>query len=293
MSDGAWGTFLQRQGLRPGECPELWCVDRRTDVLAIAHSYVAAGADMIETNSFGGTRFKLAHYGVAERAAEINRAAAAISREAAGPDRYVLGSAGPTGRLLLMGDTTEQELYDAFAEQLAALQAGGADACCLETFSALDEAELAVKAARGHTDLDVIVTFTFERTVNGEYRTMMGVSPTAMAQAMAAAGAHVIGTNCGNGMARMVDIVRELRQAAPVLPILVHANAGAPTHIDGADVFPETPAMMAERVDDLIAAGAGVIGGCCGTTPDHIRAIRKAVDRHNRGSGSRAAGAAV
>ena len=276
VSDGAWGTFLQKKGLEPGECPELWCVDHPADVLDIATSYINAGADMVESDSFGGSSFKLKHYGLAERSAEINEAAARISRQAAGDAHWVIASIGPTGEMLVLEEVSEEALYEAFAEQAVALEKGGADAVCIETMSALDEATLAVTAAKARTGLEVIATFTFERTVQGEYRTMMGVSPTEAAKAMVAAGADIIGTNCGNGMERMVDIVREMRLACPTTPILVHANAGLPVHLNGADTFPETPQDMAGLVPALVLAGANIIGGCCGTTPAHIAAIAEA-----------------
>jgi 5-methyltetrahydrofolate--homocysteine methyltransferase len=282
VSDGAWGTFLHNKGLEPGQCPELWCITRKNDVLDIARRYVEAGADMIESNSFGANRFKLMHYGLENRATEINRAAAAISREAAGPDRHVIASIGPTGKILMMEDVTEEEVYDAFREQAMALEQGGADACCIETMTALDEACIAVKAARENTKLEVVCTFTFDKTVDNTYRTMMGVSPAEMADSLVKVGAHVIGANCGNGMERMVEIVKEIRVADKNTPILVHANAGLPQNRDGAVVFPETPAMMAGMTPTIVSAGANIVGGCCGTTPEHIAAILKAVKNIKR-----------
>jgi 5-methyltetrahydrofolate--homocysteine methyltransferase len=278
VSDGAWGTFLQQKGLEMGECPEEWNLTHPDEVLDIARSYIAAGADMIETNSFGGSRFKLEKYGLAYKVYELNKAAAEISRKAAG-ENFVLGSIGPTGIILMMGEVTEQELYEAFKQQALGLEAGGADAIMIETMSDLDEARIAIRAAKENTGCEVFCTMTFEKTVSGEFRSMMGVSPTEMVQILINAGAELIGANCGNGIAGMVGIVEEIRNANPDTPILVHANAGMPVYRDGETVFPETPDEMAALVPEIISAGANVIGGCCGTTPEHISRVREIINK--------------
>ena len=279
VSDGAWGTFLQEMGLKSGECPEMWNLEHPEQVRDIARRYSHVGSDMVETNSFGGNSIKLQLYGLSERTEEINESAARLSRAGAGDERWVVASVGPTGKMLVMGETSENELLDAFKQQSVALARGGADAICIETMSAIDEAALAVQAARDCTECEVICTFTFDRTVRGDYRTMMGVSPADAAKSSVEAGAHIVGANCGNGFAGMIDIVEEIRAASVEVPVLVHANAGIPQNVGGKIVYPETPGQMADLVPDLIKAGANVIGGCCGTTPDHIRAIREAVDR--------------
>jgi 5-methyltetrahydrofolate--homocysteine methyltransferase len=279
LSDGAWGTFLQAKGLKPGECPELWNITHKADILDIAESYLLAGSDIIETNSFGGNRIKLSQYGLGDRVSEINQAAASISREAAGNEKHVAGSVGPTGKMLLMGDVTEKELYDVFCEQVIALEAGGADIIIVETMSAVDEASLAVRAARENTKCTVIITMTFSGTMSGEYRTMMGVSPEEMVISMKEAGAHIIGSNCGNGIEDMIGIVKAIRAADSTIPVMIQANAGIPVLTDGITVFRETPEMMASYVPGLIKAGVSIIGGCCGTTPAHIREIGKQLGR--------------
>jgi len=278
VSDGAWGTFLQKKGMQAGECPEQWNITHPDDVFDIAKSYIDAGADMIETNSFGGTLFKLEKFGLGDKVFELNKAAAEISKKAAG-DKYVLGSVGPTGKILMMGDVTEAELYDAFAEQCKGLAAGGADAIMIETMTDLDEARLAIKAARENTSCEVFCTMTFEKTVDGEFRSMMGIAPTDMVNTLVDLGAELIGANCGNGISDMIGIVQEIRKANPEIPVLVHANAGMPVYEDRQTVFPETPEEMAILVPKILEAGANIIGGCCGTTPSHISKVRKAVDK--------------
>jgi len=274
VSDGAWGTFLHAKGLKPGQCPELWNIEHPDEVFDIAKSYIDAGADMVESNSFGGSSFKLIHYGLADRASELNQAAAAISRKAAG-DKFVLGSVGPTGKILMMGEVTPEEVYESFKEQVIALEKGGADAIIIETFTDIDEARLAIRAAKENTTREVICTMTFERTVDGEYRSMMGVSPTEMMQELIPEGVDIIGANCGNGIEGMIKILKEIRLCNSVIPVLVHANAGMPIYDDGKTVFPESPMQTAGYVKEIIDAGVNIIGGCCGTTPEHIRQIAR------------------
>jgi 5-methyltetrahydrofolate--homocysteine methyltransferase len=276
ISDGGWGSFLIAKGLHVGECPERWNLERRADVLEVAQSYADAGVDLLTTNSFGANRFRLAHFGLEGQAAELNRSAAAISREAIGPDKHVHASIGPTGEMLMMGVVSEEEVYEAFRTQAVALEEGGADAVCIETFADVQEACAAIRAVKENTRLEIICTFTFQRGPTGNYNTMMGTTPEGMAEAVLAAGAEIIGANCTLGPAEMVDLVRALRAAAPGVPLLVQPNAGQPQAQQGGIVYPETPDSMAAYVPRFLEAGANILGGCCGTTPDHIRAIKKA-----------------
>jgi len=177
------------------------------------------------------------------------------------------------------GDVTEQELYEAFKTQVQGLEAGGVDAIMIETMTDLDEARLAIRAAKENTNCEVFCTMTFEKTVNGDYRSMMGISPTDMVNTIIEAGAELIGANCGNGIEDMIGIVKEIRKANKDIPVLVHANAGMPIYDDGKTVFPETPDEMANLIPKIIDAGANIIGGCCGTTPEHICRVREEVDK--------------
>jgi 5-methyltetrahydrofolate--homocysteine methyltransferase len=277
ISDGAMGTFLYAKGLEAGECPDYWCVSHPKEVKEIAEAYVAAGSDLVETNSFGGSSFKLKNYQHADKVHDINFAAAKLAKEAMGSKGFVAASVGPTGHIVEAegGDTTPEQLYEAFKAQVVALEKGGADAICVETMSSIVEAEQAIKATKENTKLPVICTFTFESGGKG-FRTMMGVKPDRAAKAAVAAGADIVGANCGNGIRNMIEITRQIRAAVPTTPILVHSNAGPPIMENGKTVFKETPEYMASYVPELIEAGANIIGGCCGTTPDHITAMAKA-----------------
>ncbi len=273
VSDGAWGTFLQQKGLKPGECPELWNIEHADEVLQIAQSYINAGSDMIETNSFGGSKFKLKLFGLENRVYELNKAAAEISRKAAGNEKHVLGSIGPTGKIMMTGDVTIEELHEAFKEQSIALAEGGADALVIETMSDLDEAKAAIKAANENTNCEIICTMTFEKAEDGQFYSMMGVTPQQMVEEIINAGAQIIGANCGNGVEGMIGITDEIRKIDKNIPVLIHANAGMPIYKDDQTIFPESPDEMAGYVMKLINAGANIIGGCCGTTPEHIQKI--------------------
>ena len=277
ISDGATGTYLQAHGLEPGGCPEELNEARPELIQQMAREYFEAGADMVLTNSFGGNKFMLNKYGHGDdKVVLFNRLAAEHAKSQAPDGKYVVGSVGPTGEFLEpLGEVSEAEMYDAFARQITALADGGVDGVDIETMTAVEEASLAIKAAKENTDLTVISTMTFDKGPRGFF-TMMGVPPEQAATQLREAGAAVVGSNCGNGVEAMIEIARQLR-AATDGPILVHSNAGIPAIRKGQIVYPETPEFMAERFKTLVDEGINVVGGCCGTTPTHIKIFSDAV----------------
>jgi len=279
LCDGAMGTFLQAKGLQAGECPELWCLTHPEEVMEIHRQYRNAGSNIVECNSFGANRYKLLHYQLQNKVYEINKTAAVLASTVAGSTQYVLGSAGPTGTFMEpYGDETEEKFYETFKEQMMALEAGGADMVIVETMTSLEEAKVAVKAALENTKLVVIASFTFDPQPNGNYATMMGLTPEKATEEMIKAGAHIVGTNCGTGPDHMIEIVKKIKTVCPsTIPVIAMPNAGMPVLEDGKTIFKETPEEMGKKALLMVEAGASIVGGCCGTGPAHIAAMHKAI----------------
>ena len=278
IADGGWGTELIKHGLRPGEVPEAWNIDRPEAVRSVAASYVEAGADIILTNTFGGNPLKLAKAGEERRSAEMNRLGAEISREAARGSALVFGSIGPTGELVKpLGKVSETEMEESFSEQATALTSGGVDGIVIETMMDLAEAKAALRAAKKGGPLPVVVSMTFNKHRSG-YATLMGVRPEQAALELEKAGADVVGANCGAGIDELIEIAHLMRKAT-LLPIWCKPNAGLPEMVAGGTVYRETPERMASKFKAMAEAGANIIGGCCGTTPAHIRALVLERDR--------------
>lgn len=284
LGDGAMGTQLMLAGLEQGGCGEAWNLTHPERVLAIQRRYADAGSDCILTNTFGASRIMLNRHGNAGQAAEINRAAVAIARRAfaeAGRDGLVIGDIGPFGGLLQpFGDFTEEDVGAAFAEQAKALVEAGADAIIIETQTSLEELLLGLRAAREAGAPCVIGSMAYDVTRDGTtFRTMMGVDPERAAQFMEEHGADIVALNCGTGMdmERALHAVMRYRQATP-LPVMVQPNAGQPKLVNLKVVYDETPQQMAPGVAPLLDAGASIVGACCGSTPQHIRAFRQAMD---------------
>lgn len=275
LCDGATGTQLQSLGLAPGACGELWNTQFPDRVRRVHQLYFDAGADLLTTNTFGGTSFVLESHGVTGRVHELNYAAARLAREIAGERAWVLGDMGPFGGMLEpLGETPVDAVEAAFREQAAALLAGGADAILVETMSDPAEAALAVRAAKAAGAELIVATFTFQKTAVG-LRTMMGTTPAAALAAVLAAGADVVGANCGTELS-LTDyevLTAELVTAAGDRPVIVQPNAGSPRLIDGTISYAESAEQFAAAAPRFLRAGARIVGGCCGSTPAHIAAI--------------------
>jgi len=281
ISDGAMGSALFAKGLEPGDCPDALCLSHPEWIAEISASYRAAGADIIQTNTFGASPLKLAPYGLEEKTEEINREGVRIAREAA-DGALVAGECGPCGGLLEpYGDVSVEAVCAGFKRQAAELARAGADFILFETFTDLNEALLGLRAAKEVApDLSVWVSLTFDPTPRGFF-TMMGQTPAQAAVALEAAGADGVGSNCGNGIVAMTAIAREFR-AATRLSVIIQSNAGLPEERGGGLHYPESPEFFGRHAPDLLEAGVTILGGCCGTTPEHIRTLRRAADEFER-----------
>jgi 5-methyltetrahydrofolate--homocysteine methyltransferase len=277
--DGGMGTQLQVRGLEPGDAPERFNETHPEIVAAIHRDYFEAGADGTETNTFGANRIGLDRYELGDRTALFNRRAAELARSVCPPGKWVAGSVGPTGQVPEpYGTCPLQEMYEAFAEQAVALSEGGVDFFLVETMFDVQEAREAARACLREGGLPVVVSMTFDPTPSG-FRTAMGTSPEEAYRTLLEEGVSGIGTNCSNSIETMVEIAAAYRAAGVALPLFVMPNAGVPEVVAKRTVYRETPERMAGHIERLVAAGADVVGGCCGTTPEHIRRFRAELDR--------------
>ncbi len=272
ITDGAWGTQLQSLGLSTGECPDAWNLSHPEKVREVARRYIEAGSDVILTNTFRSNRIALEGYGLADQTASLNRAGVEHSRSAALGKARIFASIGPSGKMLMSGDVTPEQLAEAFSEQARTLAEAGADALLIETMSDLEEARIALKAARS-TGLPVAVSMVFDSGKEKD-RTMMGATVEAVARALTEAGADVVGANCGNGIEGYVPIGKRFR-ASTDKPVWIKPNAGIPEVVDGRVIYKTPPDRFAAHAVPLRDAGVHFLGGCCGTTPEHVRALRK------------------
>ena len=278
VGDGAMGTLLMQRGLAPGRPPESVTLERPAVLEEIARLYLDAGSDLLQTNTFGGSPLKLALHGLEAQTERVNAEAVRVARSVAGDRAYVVGSCGPSGRLLEpYGDVSAGAMEESFRRQAAALAGAGVGAILVETMTDLAEARMAVGAAKAAApDLPVLATMTFDPTPRGFF-TVMGVSVAAAAAGLAEAGADGVGSNCGNGIVQMAAIAGEFRRHT-ALPLVIQANAGMPRMVEGRLEYEETPEFFAAQARALADLGVAIIGGCCGTTPAHIAALRAMVD---------------
>ena len=279
VADGATGTNLQMLGIHPGIPPEELVIDQPELVLQLEKAFVAAGSDLILTCTFGGTSLRMKESKYAPRAAEINRCAAELARQAASSRAGTLvgGSIGPTGLLLKpYGPLSAEEATSTFTDQARALAEGGVDLLVIETMFSFEEADAAFQGARSVTELPIVVSFSYDRGV----RTMMGVKAADMFRHYQEMGAALIGANCGTTLENMEKIQAEYAAIDPGFPLWAKPNAGLPRLVEGTTVFDVTPEQMGAAALKFIALGARVVGGCCGNTPEHIAAIARAVKKN-------------
>lgn len=274
--DGGMGSMLIARGLGPGESPETWNLEKPEAVAEVQRLYYEAGADVVHTNSFGASPVKLADRGLGDQAEQINRRAAEITKSVCPAGKLVAGDMGPTGKFLKpLGDLDPQDAEDSYRRQAEALLTGGADLISIETMFSLEETLAAVRAVKSLGNVLVIASLTYNRTKNGFF-TMMGDGVVKAVKALEDAGADAIGSNCSLGSAEMIELTAAIR-AATHQPVLIQPNAGKPLAVDDAVVYQQTPAEFAADGLRIKAAGADMIGGCCGTTPDFIKELAKAV----------------
>jgi len=280
VADGAMGTQLMERGIDVTQCAEKINLEQPDIIEDIARLYFHAGADIVQTNTFGASPLKLALYDLDDRTEQIIAVAVAAVRRAVGDKACVSGSCGPCTKILKpFGDTDPDDVYNSFLRQMKAFLHAGVDLICVETMTDINEAVLAVRAVREISrTVPVMATMTFDPTPRG-YHTIMGVDIETAAGKLAEAGADIVGSNCGNGIDRMVEIAAVFKQHTD-LPIIIQSNAGLPQMKDGQLYYSESPEYMAEKVAELIEIGVSIIGGCCGTTPEHIAAIRRTVNHH-------------
>jgi 5-methyltetrahydrofolate--homocysteine methyltransferase len=274
LFDGAMGTMLQQAGLAAGECPELWNLERPEVVQGIHRAYLEAGAQVVETNTFGANRIKLGAYGLQGKVRELNYWGARLAREVTPEGCFVAGSISPTGRFLQpLGDLSFSEVVEIYQEQIAALIEGGVDLLCVETMMDVEETIAAVMAAHQVGPLPVAATMTFNLGQVG-FRTIMGISPEAAIRQLEEVGVDLLGSNCGNGMEEMILLMRQMRPLTRS-PLLAQPNAGVPRLVEGEAAYTQGPEEFARGVPELLATGVNAIGGCCGTTPAHIRRVAR------------------
>jgi len=282
LLDGATGTHLQNYGLEPGGCPELMNKENPEIISSMAEIYYKNGSDIVLTNSFGGNKYRLRHYELGDDVFELNKLSAMLAKEESEKytEKFVFGSIGPTGEFLEpLGAVSESEMYDAFATQMSGLFEGGVDGFLIETQIATEETELAIKVAKENFNILILASAVYDKGPKGFF-TMFGLTPKESLRIFFKSGAHVVGTNCGNGSEKMVEISKQLRSFTDK-PLIVQANAGIPKIKKQDIIYPESPEFMQEKYKELIINEINFIGGCCGTNSEHIRLFHELIRRHN------------